>query len=75
MPFKIDFDIDSSAETYKRFVKYLVHLTSIFLLIKYVPTCEMTSVEVLQIVLLSTSVYAILDMYIPSIRVENKNNK
>ena len=68
----INFNLND--EMYKRFVKYIVHLTSIFLLIKYIPTCEMTSNEVLQIVLISTSIYAILDMYMPSIRVENSNN-
>jgi hypothetical protein len=73
MPLNIDFNIDN--EMYKRFVKYVVHLTSIFLLIKFIPTCEMTSDEVLQIVLVSTSVYAILDMYMPSVKIENGNKK
>ncbi|ARF09330.1 hypothetical protein Catovirus_2_279 [Catovirus CTV1] len=57
-----------------KFVKYVIVFAVIYLLTVYVPSQKMTIYESLIISMCAAILYAILDIFYPSYRIENKLN-
>lgn len=71
MNLKFDFN---SNEISRRLLKYVINLTCLYLLLRFFPmgTNQCSCAQTTLVALMSATVYAVLDIFIPAVSFNNK---